>query len=473
MVAGLIVTSLIAAVALAAAAWLWAGRAAAWRERDAVAADRAHLEEANASHLAKLDEQASRLAEQQTQVQLAEQRTQQAADQLEQQRHQADARLNELREQFAKRETELREHFEQAQKQSRETFDALASKALKGSTDEFLKLAKQVFEAEQNKNREAVQGLIKPVNEKLELYQKAIAEAEKARKEAFGSLSEQARALAEDQRRLRDETARLVRALRRPEVRGRWGEMQLKRVAEMAGMIEYVDFVEQESIDTECGRQRPDMIVRLPSDRQIVIDAKAPLDAFIQSLECEDDASRADCLRRHAEQLDNQVRLLAGKAYHQQFDRTPDFVVLFIPGESFLQAAVQERPNLLEQAMDRGVVIATPSTLISLLRAVAIGWREQALAENARQIAELGRELHERLAVVLEHVAKLGGRIDSAVKQYNTLVGSVDARLLPSARKFVELKADSPRAVPETIDPLQTAVRDAQGLIESTPAGAE
>ena len=369
--------------------------------------------------------------------------------------------------------------FEQAQSQLREAFGALAGDALKKSSEQFLQLAQKTFEGEQKeataqleRQKLAIKGLVDPIREKLDKYNQTVREIEKARQQSYGSLRQQLGMMVEDQRRLRDETGNLVKALRRPEVRGRWGEMQLKRVAELAGMIEHCDFSEQVHIKTDDGALKPDMLVHLPADRQIVVDAKTPIDAFISAVECDSESLRQKHFHQHLEHIETKVRALAGKGYQSQFERSPDFVVLFIPGESFLQPAVNEKPDLLESAIQKGVLIATPTTLIALLRAVAIGWREQRVAENARRISELGQELHERVATATGHIDKLGQSLERAVGSFNEFVGSFENRVVVSARKFKELGADSAKELPDEgqikqIDLIPRTVK----LAESIQAG--
>jgi DNA recombination protein RmuC len=360
---------------------------------------------------------------------------------------------------------------EQALKKVTETFDALAAKALEQSSKQFLQLASQKFQTEQKdaaaqleQRKQAIEQLVKPVRETLDKYSESLGKMEAARVQAYGSLKEQLEGMLNDQRRLRQETANLVAALRRPEVRGRWGEMQLRRVAELAGMIPNCDFTEQTSVTAgpDAARQRPDMVVKLPGGRTIVVDAKTPLDAFLSALEAIEDTQRETFFDQHAQQIETQVRRLAEKRYSDQFDRAPDFVVLFIPGESFLQAALQRRADLMESAFARGVVIATPATLIALLRAVALGWREQQIAENAQRISELGVELHERIATATGYIDAMGKNLEKTVKAYNSFVGSYESRVLSSARKFKDLGADSPKELPaeSALPQIESAVRE-------------
>jgi len=351
-------------------------------------------------------------------------------------------------------------------------FKALAGDALKGSTEEFLKLARQVFTAEQEKagrsleaNKVAIEGMVKPVRESLDQYQRSLAEAEKAREKAFGSLAEQARVLGEDQRRLRDVTANLDRALRRPDIRGQWGEMQLKRLFELAGMAERVDYDLQSTVRGGEGEAlRPDATVRLPNDRSIVIDVKTPLAAFLDYTETTDDDERARHLDRHAAQLKQKVKDLTGKQYWDACEGSPEFVVMYVPGESMLYAALQREPDLIDRAMEKNVIIATPTVLLALLKTVAMGWREKGLEENAERIAALGRELHDRLATVLDYVAKLGDRLDKTVASYNRVVSSIDTRLLPTARKLEDAEARSAKDLPASLEPIVEVPRELRAI---------
>lgn len=344
-----------------------------------------------------------------------------------------------------------KEQFAQAQR----AFDEVAAKALRQANEQLLQLAEQKFSGQQKEaaaeleqRKQAIEALIKPIRESLDKHAQFVNEIEKQREGAYHSLRQQLTDVVQAQKELRGETQNLVKALRRPEVRGRWGQMQLERVAELAGMIRYCDFETEHTVDTGDGRLRPDMVVRLPSARTIAVDAKTPIDAYLDSLDCADDESRLDCLERHVRQIETQVAKLAAKQYQEQFDRSPDFVVLFIPGESFLQAALQVKPTLLESAMQQNVLIASPTTLVSLLKAVAAGWREQQLAENAKRISDLGVELHERLATATGYVDNVGKHLENAVKAYNQFVGSYESRVLVSARKFRDFGADSAKELP-------------------------
>lgn len=374
----------------------------------------------------------------------------------------------------------VQQELDKAQQQLREAFRALASEALQQNANQFLTLARKTFEGEQKdaavqleQRKQAIESLVKPLKEHLDQYNSSLQQIENARREAYGSLKTQLGALLEDQRKLRDETANLVTALRRPEVRGRWGEMQLRRVAELAGMIEHCDFVEQGSHTAESGRLIPDMVVKLPSNRHVVVDAKTPLDAFLRAIESPDENQRNAYLDQHAQQIQTQVDNLSNKQYSKQFDRSPDFVVLFIPGEGFLYPALQRRPTLLEDAMTCGVVIATPTTLISLLKVIALGWRQEQLAQNAQRISKLGRELHERLCTALEHVERLGSSLEKSVKAYNDLVGSLESRVLSSARKFEEWGAGAPGSLPEQIERIDSAPRQPRLATPLAPDAAE
>ncbi len=326
-----------------------------------------------------------------------------------------------------------------------DSFKALSSEALRSNNTAFLELARTQLERFQvsaqgdlEQRQKAVEAIVSPIRDSLEKVDGQIRTLEQARTHAYSTLSEQVRSLAEGQQALRLETGNLVTALRSPSVRGRWGEMQLKRVVEMAGMLAHCDFVEQTTTTSDDGRLRPDMIVKLPGGRSVVVDVKAPLSAYLEALEAKDEVTRQAKLADHARQVRDHIRKLSAKSYWSQFEDAPDFVVLFLPGEPFFSAALEQDPTLIEQGVDQQVILATPTTLIALLRAVAYGWRQEQVAESARHISELGRELHTRLSTMSDHFAKLGRSLDSSVKAYNDAMGSLERRVLVTARRFKE-----------------------------------
>lgn len=345
---------------------------------------------------------------------------------------------------------------EAAQDQLANTFAALSRDALKDNTEIFLKLASENLKQHQTqaegalKQREqAVETLVKPIKEALDKTSQHLREVELERKRSYGALDKHLESMLSSQRELQQETRRLVQALRRPEVRGQWGEITLKRLVELAGMSEHCDFEQQVSTNNEDSMSRPDMVVRLPESRAIVVDAKTPLDSYLSALDAVSDEERQQHLAQHARKVRQRVNELAKKSYWAQFQNTPDFVVLFIPGDQFLDAALDRDHSLLEQAIQQKVLLATPTSLIALLRAVAYGWRQQALAQNADKIREIGDELYKRMATFSEHLARLGRSLRSSVESYNKAVGSFDRQLLPGARKFTEMGVIEKKSIAE------------------------
>jgi len=336
---------------------------------------------------------------------------------------------------------------EALKKQVAEQFSHLSSEALERNNRRFLQLAEQNLKQYQegakqdlSKREQSIESLVKPIREQLEKTDQQLRQVEKERKEAFGSLAQQLRAMAETQSSLQAETANLVQALRRPEVRGQWGELTLRRVVELAGMVAHCDFDEQQSATAaEGATTRPDMIVRMPESREIVVDAKTPLDAYISATQSADPKEREQHMTRFARHVRDKVRELSAKAYWSQFERSPEFVVLFIPGEQFLGAALDIHPELQEEALQQKVILATPNNLVALLKTIAFGWRQQAVADNAEKIRQEGRTLYERLVTFTEHLGKVGKNLRQSVENYNRAVGSLEHQLLPSARRFTEM----------------------------------
>lgn len=352
--------------------------------------------------------------------------------------------------------TDQKALLDQAQVKLRDSFSHLSAEALAKNNEAFLHLARQRFDSltkeasgTLDERKAQIEGLLKPLHELLNQYQGRLGEIEKGRVESYSMLREQLGTLAELQRMLGAQTNQLVTALRRPSTRGQWGELTLKRLVELAGMSDRCDFCEQVTVDGEDARFRPDMVIRLPGDREVVIDAKAALDAFLDAAACSDEDTRKVHLVRHSQQVRARARELAAKAYWSQFPRSPEFVVMFLPGEAFLYAAVEQDGTLIEDCLKNRVIVSTPTTLIALLRTIEHGWRQEAITENAEQIQTLGRELYERIAVLGEHFAKLGTNIESTVTSYNKMLGSIETRVLSTARKMSELGAGSDKEIAE------------------------
>lgn len=360
----------------------------------------------------------------------------------------------------------------QSETRLRAAFDELAGASLRSNSEVFLTLARETLGREQAnaqgvlRERElAIAQLVEPIRVALARTETHVESLERERRDAFATLRAQIESMSAGQVNLARETRNLVTALRRPEVRGRWGELTLRRVVELAGLAEHCDFTEQAHVTSEDGALRPDLVVHMPDERNLVVDVKTPLDAYLEALEAGTEELRRIALARHARQVEARVRQLATKAYWAQFERSPEFAVLFLPGDQFLSAALAENPDLLDNALRQSIIIATPSTLIALLKAVAYGWRQAHVAENAATIRDLGQELHRRLGNFVGHLAKVGQRLSAAVESYNGAVGSLERQVMPQARRFTELgvTGDAPAPALEPIERLARTPASAPG----------
>ena len=371
-------------------------------------------------------------------------------------------------EEVKKQDAEKLDVYQQAEEKMKDAFNAMSSAALQSNNDNFIKSAKALFE-QYNHNFESnfdnrkkeIENFVTPLKESLTSFDTFVKDIEKERNKGYGELREQLQSLKESQSQLQTETKNLVTALRKPQVRGRWGEIQLKRVVEMAGMLNYCDFYEQQTFNVEDGANiRPDMIIRLPNDRNIAVDSKVSLEAYLSAIETQNPDEKETFLGNHARQLKEHLKKLSSKSYQNSIGLTPEFTVCFLPGEIYFYAALEKDPSLIEFGVQNNVIIATPTTLISLLKAVAYGWKQEQITKSAYQISELGKELYSRINKFVEHMINIGKGLDNATKNYNMAVGSLEHKVLPQARKFSEMGATkSDELIPDVIE-IETSIRE-------------
>jgi DNA recombination protein RmuC len=377
----------------------------------------------------------------------------------------------------AQQDTEREQAFSLATERLSGVFSQLANEHLSSHSETFLKLAKESLGSHQERAKgelaareQAVEALVRPIREALLRTETQINELEKSRQTAYGTIKAQLEAMAAGQSTLSTETRNLVNALRRPEVRGQWGEITLQRLVELSGMVEHCDFVTQAHTETEQGPIRPDLIVHMPDRRQVVVDVKTPLDAYLDATQAENDEDRGKALARHATKVNERIRELASKAYWSQFEESPDFVILFIPGDQFLSAALAEKPNLLDDALRQQIILATPTSFVALLKAIAYGWQQLEVAENATEIRKLAVQLYERLTTFASHLRNVGKELGSSVQAYNKAVGSLERMVMPAARRFTELGVNPKQPLP-TMKAVDDSPRDISG--EPTDEGPE